>query len=110
MTRLSHKALKDMGKALGGYYYDGNIYAHENRRHFLTVAPYGLRREGWKKEIERLNPEIMPLVDDIIADDPDSVDYEQIAYSCGQYGNSGQLHRITYYRNGNPIRTIYLYC
>ena len=110
MTKLSHKALKDMGRNLSGYYFDGNIYAHENRLHYLTMLPYYANRPERVAEVRHMNPEIMGLWARLEALAPDSTNYTQLAYSCGIYGNSGQLHKIDYYKNGEIVETVYIFC
>ena len=109
-TKMTHKALKEMGKALHGKYYDGNIYAHENRVHYLSIAPYGWGRSSWRAEVEKMNAEILPLIDDLAEIMPDSANCEQLAYATGIYGNIGQLHKIDYYKNGNIVCTVTTYC
>lgn len=108
--KLSHKALKEMGAMLNGYYFDGNIYAHENRVHYLQSIICGWNREEEVENAKTHCSEISELVDNIRAIGADSVSCRQLAYSCGYYGNSGQLHRIDYIKNGETVKTLYLYC
>lgn len=110
MNKLSHKALKEMGKALHGLYFDSNIYAHENRVHYLSSLPYAWDKEGMIADAKRLSGEMGALIDEIAALDCDSTRTEQLAYSCGYYGNTGQLHKIEYFKNGEPVKVVFLYC
>lgn len=110
MMHLSHKALKEMGKALGGLYFDGNIYAHENRVHYLSSLPYAFDKKGMIADAKRLSGELGALIDEIASLDCDSTRTEQLAYSCGYYGNTGQLHRVEYFKNGESVKVLFLYC
>lgn len=110
MTKLSHKALKEMGKTLGGLFFDGNIYAHENRAHYLTCVPYNAENDDYINEAKRHEPEIASLIDEIIKSGANGARREQLAYSCGIYGNTGQLHKIDLYKDDEIVRTIFLYC
>ena len=110
MMKLSHKALKEMGKSLGGYFFDSNIYAHENRVHYATSIVCSWRQEERIAEAKAHCSEMANLIDDVMKLGADNASCEQLAYSCGYYGNSGQLHKITYYKGDSAIRTIFLYC
>ena len=108
--KMSHKALKEMGASLGGFCFDGNIYAHENRKHYLQAVVCSWRKGETIEEAKHHEPEIAALVDEIVALGADSVSSAQLAYSCGYYGNTGQLHRIDYYKNNEIVKTLFLYC
>lgn len=110
MNKMSHRALKEMGKALDGMYFDGNIYAHGNRVHYLSSLPYAWDKESMIADAKRLSGEMGTLIDEIAALDCDCTRTEQLAYSCGIYGNSGQLHRIEYFKNDESVKVLFLYC
>lgn len=73
---LSKKSLKELSRNLGAIKLCNNIYVYENIIH----SSMNLIRE--------LN--LVDCVDGYIC-------VNQIAYCAGIYGNSGQLHKITYY-------------
>lgn len=110
ITKMTHKALKEMGEMLNGYYFDGNIYAHENRVHYLSSVVCDWRKDERIEEAKAHNHEIAALIDEIVSTGANEATTRQLAYSCGIYGNSGQLHRIDYTKNGEAVKTIYLYC
>lgn len=109
IQKMSHKALKEMGKALNGYYYDGNIYSHENRVYYLSNIWREYRKSERLEECRHHSPEIEALAEEIAALDIDGSRTAQLAYSCGYYGNSGQLHKIDYFKDDAIVRTIYIY-
>lgn len=76
---LTKKDLKNLSESLGAKKLCNNIYYYENILH------------STKKLIEELElVECVDLRDGYITAD-------QIAYCAGIYGNSGQLHKVTYY-------------
>lgn len=107
MIKMSHKQLVEMSKTLNAYYFDDNIYAHENRVHNLMSVVYYRERaiEDTKHECENFNK----LLREVIDLNPTSVSSKQLAYSCGIYGNTGQLHKLTYYKGDKLIKTIFIY-
>lgn len=109
VVKMTHKALKETGKALNGYYFDGNIYAHENRVHYLSSVVLDWRKDERIAEAKKHCTEISDLIDEIVATGANEATTAQLAYSCGIYGNSGQLHRIEYTKDGETVKTIFLY-
>lgn len=113
-TKLTHKALKELAKSLGGIYFDGNIYAHQNRVHYLASVVNSWRQDETIKDAKRHCSEMSDLIDEVLTYGADAANYTQLAYSCGIYGNNGQLHEITYYKDEGgeykPLRKIVLYC
>ena len=114
LQKMTHKALKEIGAMMDGYYFDGNIYAHQNRVHYLASVVNSWRKDETIAEAKRHCSEMSDLIDEVLTYGADTANYEQLAYSCGIYGNIGQLHKVTYYKDEDgeykPIRTIYLYC
>lgn len=110
MIKLSHKKLKRLGNNLNGHYFDGNIYDHENRVYYLQTITF--RKEETISHLVATNENsaFISLLKSIAALNPDSSSSKQLAYSCGLYGNTGQLHEISYYKHDNLIKTIYIYC
>lgn len=76
---LTKKDLKNLAESLGAKKLCSNIYCYENIVH------------SSKNLIQELN-----LVDCVDIQDG-YICANQIAYSAGIYGNSGQLHKVTYF-------------
>lgn len=76
---LTKKDLKNLAESLGAKKLCSNIYYYENIVH------------SSQNLIEELN-----LVDCVDIQDG-YITTEQIAYCAGVYGNSGQLHKVTYF-------------
>lgn len=76
---LTKKDLKNLAESLGAKKLCNNIYIYENIVHSRTNL------------IKELH-----LVDCVDCQDG-YLCANQIAYSSGVYGNSGQLHKVTYY-------------
>ena len=107
MVKMSHKQLVEMSKALDAHYFDGNIYEHENRVDYLITVVYNpvLAVEHSKNQSESFNK----LLREVIDLHPTSVTSKQLAYSCSEYGNTGQLHRLNYYKDDKFIKSIFIY-
>lgn len=76
---LTKKDLKKLAASLGAKKLCNNIYYYENIINSSTTL------------IKELN------LDNCVDYYDGYICAEQIAYSAGIYGNSGQLHKITYY-------------
>lgn len=76
---LSKKDLKSLAESLGAIKLCNNIYYYEN----IVHSSINLIHE-------------LELVDCVDIRDG-YITAEQIAYCAGIYGNSGQLHKVTYY-------------
>ena len=107
MIKMSHKLLTQLSKSVDAYYFDGNIYQHENRVDYLMTVVYNpvLAIERSKNQSELFNK----LLREVIDLHATSVTTKQLAYSCGTYGNTGQLHRLNYYKDDKCIKSIYIY-
>ena len=107
MIKMSHKQLVETSKMLDAQHFDGNIYAHENRVHYLISVVYDPIQtiQECKDESENFNK----LLREVIDLHATSVNSKQLAYSCGIYGNTGQLHRLNYYKDDKLIKSIFIY-
>lgn len=95
MVKMTKKDLKDLSISLGAYYCGGNVYTHENiayyisTREFSKIVQYG----NIKNDIARLlnNLDNLYNINELENGNKYSIVKNQIAYSCGYYGNTGQL-------------------
>lgn len=123
MIKLSKKELKREAEREEAYYFTSNVYSYENVIYYLERLAWkteaGTKTKN-KKDIENIKKELLKNINskyftslqDIVRNiqtiKHDSYKIEQIAYSAGLYGNSGQLHSIKLY-NKNEITALY-YC
>ena len=96
MEKLTRKQLNNLAKDLKGFYCGGNVYNHESivqyiaSRHFEDLEKYVHEDNQVKKLIDYLTINTSNL-------DNFMIFHNQIAYSCGLYGNTGQLARYEIY-------------
>ena len=104
MIKLSKKQLKDLSVSLNAYYCGGNVYNHENIQYWLSCGDFESieKLKNKNNDIERLlqflnntynlkNLYNYKNNNNIIGNYLYCIIASQIAYSCGYYGNSGQL-------------------
>ena len=120
MIKTSKKQLKEIAKSLGAYYCGGNVYNHEN------ISEY-LRQGNWMEISKYVNTKYNKI-GDLLEDLHNSynldnfktydnskglyrIDYkEQLCYSAGTYGNSGQLRKFDIVNNDDEtIYSFYTY-
>ena len=95
MIKLSKKQLKDLAISLNAYYCGGNVYNHENithsisSRNFTQLLEYGNTKNDISKLINNLNERYN--INKLEHGNLYSINANQIAYSCGTYGNTGQI-------------------
>ena len=95
MIKLSKKQLKDLAINLNAYYCGGNVYTHENitysisSRNFTQLLEYGNTKNDISKLINNLNERYN--INKLEHGNLYSINANQIAYSCGTYGNTGQI-------------------
>lgn len=108
MIKLSHKQLKAIGKQNAGYELgNGNIYYYENDIFYLRCLEI-LTDDSLPVNVEQVNN----VINDIKKRYPGAAHASscQIAYSCGVYGNTGQLHLITVSdKDFNSLGSFYTY-
>lgn len=124
MIKLSKKELKKEAERIEAYYFTGNVYNYEN-------VVYYLQRLAWKtekgtktknkKDIQNIKKELLKninsnyftslqdIVKNIETIKHDNYSINQLYYSAGLYGNSGQLHEIKLYNKGNINAIYYVY-
>lgn len=108
MVKMSHKQLVEIAKTLDAHYFDNNTHKHENRVFYLMLVvsnPVRAVERANKMEIE----EFSKLLREVIDLHATSVSSKQLAYSYGKYGNTGQLHRLSYYKDDKFIKSIFIY-
>lgn len=99
MKKYTKKALREEGKRLGAfeltkecYHYENDLY---NLTHLYTVKTgedYTKLSNAVLKFLDYYNIKISDFYGSFA-----KASAKQLGYSCGQCGNSGQLHEITFY-------------
>lgn len=101
MLKMSKRTLKELAKSLNAHYFTDNTYYYQNDVRYL---------EALRKSDHVSDKAIDPLIDELIAMGAKYVRAEQIAYSCGSYGNTGQLHKCTAVDEAfNPVEVFFTY-
>lgn len=122
--KISKKELKRIGENNAGYYFTGDVYSYENVVFYIqqliwrtekgTKTRNKKRRSEIKKELEKninskYKNDLIKLIDKIENISHDNYSVNQLYYSDGLYGNSGQLHEIKLYNKENIVDLFYLY-
>ena len=109
MTRLTRKTLQKEANRLGAYKLTSNVYKYENAINKL----YRLKEVNEHDscfDADLYNN----FVRMVKAENPDAfrADAEQMYYSAGAYGNSGQLHEVRVTDINNNLLNVYFvyYC
>lgn len=124
MIKLSKKELRKEAERIEAYYFTGNVYSYEN-------VVYYLQRLAWKtekgtktknkKDIQNIKKELLKninsnyftslqdIVKNIETIKHDNYSINQLYYSAGLYGNSGQLHEIKLYNKENITAIYHVY-
>ena len=117
--KQTRKDLKELAKALGAYYCDGNVYNHENIRYYLENGNF----EEVKKYISS-NNDILEMINSLDRvynlnnfNTPNNrnnlymISASLLSYSAGTYGNNGQIFKYKVYNNKTQehIYTFYTY-
>lgn len=121
MIKLSKKELKKEAERIEAYYFTGNVYNYENVVYYLQRLVWktekGTKTKN-KKDIQNIKKELLKninsnyftslqdIVKNIETIKHDNYSMDQLYYSAGLHGNSGQLHEIKLYNKGN-INAIY---
>lgn len=112
MIKLSKKELKELAQSLSAFYCGGNVYNHENIRYYVC-----------NKDITKLNEyttnknQVYELIEylasktSMLKNNEFYITANQIAYSCGTYGNTAQLvkYDIVDSKEYTTIATFYTY-
>ena len=110
MIKLSRKELKELGEILNNSFYcGGNVYNHENITYYITHKEIS--------KIDTYNSNLFMYLDNTLTEylkDTNTNYYiisNQIAYSCGTYGNTGQIvkYNIVNEKTHDIIDTFYTY-
>lgn len=122
--RISKKELKRRAEIEEGYFFTGNVYSYENIVNYLGQLSWrterGHKTEN-KKRIQEIKKELLKNINSIyftslqeIVKNIESINHDnysinQLYYSAGLYGNSGQLHQLKLYKNHVVIASYILY-
>lgn len=122
--KLTKKELKKRAEYEEGYYFTGNVYSYENIINYLSQLAWrterGRKTEN-KKRIKEIKTELLKnvnknyinslqdIVNNIESSSHDNYSMNQIYYSAGLYGNSGQLHLLKLYKKHQVIAQYVLY-
>ena len=115
MIKLSKKQLKDLAISLGAYYCGGNVYNHENIAIYLSMGACSKLREysNTKNDVSKLLEDLNQLygLSNIEDKHEYSISSTQIAYSCTNAGNTGQIIKYTVVSKNTtgPIYDFYTY-
>jgi len=108
MVKLNKKQLKDLAISLSAYYCGGNVYNHENiayyisTREFSKIVQYGNIKNDISKLLNNLNE--LYNINELENGNKYSIVHNQIAYSCNNCGNSGQIIKYSVVaRNTNEV-------
>lgn len=110
--KITKKLLKELGEDFSGYQYGGNVYDYENALHYIensnytseTIKEKFIDSKYWnRKELRELVCKYKDLGYKMSA--------EQLYYSCGIYGNNGQLHKVRVYDKDykEHLETFFIY-
>lgn len=103
-VKLTKKKLRETGENFNAYYLGGNVYDYENIIYYLE-----------QKQIENIdNNNSIELKNYILINyklEDINISSKQLFYSCGVYGNNGQLHKISIYNKdwSKLIDTLFVY-
>ena len=122
--KISKKELKRRAEIEEGYYFTGNVYSYETIVTYLSQLAWrterGRKTEN-KKRIKEIKSELLKNVNknylnslqDIVKNieslNHDNYSLNQVYYSAGLYGNSGQLHVLKLYKKHQVIASYVLY-
>lgn len=101
MLKMSKKNLKELAKSVDAYHFTENVYYYENDINYLSRLQHS--DHVTDKALD-------PLIDELLSLGVKYVSTEQIAFSCGMYGNTGQVHKCTAVDSAfNPIKVFFTY-
>ena len=122
--KITKKELKRIGENKEGYYFTGNVYSYENVVNYLSQLAWRTEQGTKTKNLKRrkeLKIELLKntnsnyfnslkdIVNNIETISHDNYSCEQVYYSAGLYGNSGQLHELKLFKNHNIVASYTLY-
>lgn len=100
IIKATKKRIMEKAKDLKAYYYGGNVYDYENAIHL--IENYNYTSKDIKKHIvdnKYYNREDLRNLICKYKKKKYKMSAKQLYYSCGLYGNSGQLHEVNVYTN-----------
>lgn len=129
IIKISKKNLKELGNNLDGFYCGKDVYNYENIIYLINRLPYSNKedikgyREEIIKEIKKLinynncdkavkysaKYNFISRLEELKNNDFFEIVTYQMAYSCGVYGNTAQLHKIEIRTEKNETEIFYTY-
>ena len=112
--KVTKKALRELGEDFCGYYHGGNVYSFENVLHYIENYNYTSEEIRNKEELQDNKYHNRKELRELICKYKDlgyKMSGEQLYYSCGTYGNNGQLYKIRVYDKdyNEHLETFYIY-
>ena len=107
--KLSKKNLKELAISLDAYYCGGNVYNHENITEYVSNPKYNITKLN---EYSKKDNDVYTLMERVAKNRAVGKTFtcaRLIAYSCGNYGNSGQLVKYDVSDINGVIDTFYTY-
>lgn len=113
MKKYTKKALREEAKRLGAfeltkecYHYEDDLYKLTHLHNVKTGEDYTKLSNAVLKFLDHYNIKISDFYRSFA-----NASATQLGYSCGQCGNSGQLHEITFYDANweNARESVYVY-
>ena len=102
MIKLSKKQLVELATSLGAYKFTSNVYTYEGIVHFLSN--YDVSERAIEQSSDSTYLELIHNYNNDIY----YKEVNKLAYSCGLYGNTGQLHEFKIYeRATNKLLDVY---
>lgn len=129
IIKISKKNLKELGNNLDGFYCGKDVYNYENIIYLINRLPYSNKEDikGYRgeiiKEIKKLinynnydkavkysaKYNFISRLEELKNKDFFEIVTCQMAYSCGVYGNTAQLHKIEIRTEKNETEIFYTY-
>ena len=111
MEKLTRKQLKAISESMGAFYCGGNVYNHENITYYLEHKNFIELHKYFG--VNNSVRELVKLLSELLVGDLEQYNIwsDQIAYSAGVYGNTGQLrqYKIINKATNETIREFYTY-
>lgn len=106
MNRMSHRAIIEDGRRVNGLYFGGNIYEYEN---YIEKIQCLEKSKGQTSSAMLFNEKLGQLKKKYPK--LKYINAEQIGYSCGIYGVTGEIHMLSMYSDdGTLLDVLFAYC
>lgn len=123
-VKITRKELLRRGELEEGYYFTGNVYSYENVVNYIGQLAWRTERghktenrqrikEIKKELLKNINSKYFTSLQDLVKNieciNHDNYSINQLYYSAGLYGNSGQFHVLKLYKNHVVVASYVLY-